>query len=676
MSKLKIVGAKDDQKAILSLLSRSGCFEVSKAQKASDDTKENSTLIETLKNKQAKLSVAIDYLAKLKEEGLNANNLIKKGKLEEEVFELEKDVKTFARLEVSYNELEEVKKSEVELIKICDSLQEISFSRNELNSSIKELKDLKAELAPFASVTMPLSSVGDTQTASVLLASNPNLSDKEIIEKMGALVEEYPVDNGALWGILCKKDDRPFVVRKLLAIGFEICTLKHEKKPQKIIDESEAEIANLEKQNYAKLREGLGYINRLTHLKALFDISELDLEHILAEANFSFCENTVTIEGWTPFNSAEAIKDKLVSEIKTVSVEIGKVEKGDEPPSLFVNSKLTEPFVAVPKGYAPPTYGELDPTAVMSIFFFIFFGIMLADAGYGLVMAIVGLAVGLFVKKFEVPMKRMILMFGICGLSGVIFGLLFGGIFGIEFISQNHYLWFNPLEEPIMMLALSIGLGIAHLLTAYTLKTIVTIREGLKGENKKNKILVIFHGLFDSLFMYTLFAGVGMFALSMIIEDSNFPFVTLFIVLLGITVLGIILTGGRRANGIGGKIAGGLGGVYRLINVFSDVLSYARLFGLAIASGAIAMAFNQIGSLLFAFNIPIGDGWLIPLGYIIGAIILIVLHAFNFLLSALAAYVHNIRLQYVEFFGKFYDGNGRHFEPLGEKTKYVRFVER
>jgi len=185
------------------------------------------------------------------------------------------------------------------------------------------------------------------------------------------------------------------------------------------------------------------------------------------------------------------------------------------------------------------------------------------------------------------------------------------------------------------------------------------------GLSKKERILRVLDGIFYSLFMYTLFGAVLMIALPLALTDPTFPFMTVGIVLIVITLVGILATAGRNAKSWGGRVAGGFGGLYRLINVFTDVLSYARLFGLALASGAIAMAFNEIGMLVF--SIPV-------IGYVLGAIALAVLHIFNFALSALAAYVHNIRLSYVEFYGKFYEGGGHLFAPLGENTKYVKFL--
>ncbi len=221
-----------------------------------------------------------------------------------------------------------------------------------------------------------------------------------------------------------------------------------------------------------------------------------------------------------------------------------------------------------------------------------------------------------------------------------------------------------------------------HLLTGYTLKMVKKIREGLKaGVAKKERAWLIFDGICDALFIYTLFVGIGFLAVPMvapmIVEGfdpaalNGFPFSSIGMTLLLVTVGGILLTAGReslRKKKIGGYITSGLSGLYGLVSLFSDILSYSRLFGLALSGAAIGMAFNLIGSMLFGLA-PV-------VGYIVGGLVLAVLHLFNFALSALGAYVHNIRLQYLEFYGKFYDGGGRMFAPLGENTKYVRFVNK
>ncbi|MCL2370019.1 MAG: hypothetical protein FWC80_02160 [Firmicutes bacterium] len=662
MCKLKIVGELGDQKAILNLLTQSGCFEVAEADKAVPETHKDIE-IDALKLKQSKVIFAIDYLNTLRSEAIGLNKEARKAKTKK-LFDISKTRILLSKLNLDKEEYDTILKAETELLSVCGELEKNNLERLEISSKINAINDSIIQLELYKSVNLPFSYFADTKIAGVFIAYGPVGVDKNsFAKKLDCYIEEYLSEENSLWGIVCKKEDKQAVVRKLNSLGFVISTLTYDKTAGELIEKNLAQIKELEQLSYDKIREGLAYQSRLIELKALHDIFEFDIEHIAAEPYIYKTDTSVTIEGWAPEFAVASIKSKLQEKISGICIESRCVELGDEPPSMLVNTKIVRPFESVTKDYSAPTYRETDPSMVMSFFFFIFFGIMLADAGYGLIMAVAGLLIGIFVK-FEKPLRRMILMFGICGISGIIFGLLFGGFFAIEGLPP---LWFNPLDDPITMLVFSLTLGAIHLLVGYTLKSIGTIRVGLAPSlSKRVKLLRIFDGLFESIFMYALFGGILFLLLPIVFSHNNFPFIPVSIALLVTAITGILLTSGRRSPSLSGKIIGGFGGLYRLINVFSDVLSYARLFGLALASGAIAMAFNQIG--LLVVGVPI-------VGYVLGVIALIILHAFNFALSALAAYVHNIRLQYVEFFGKFYDGNGRFFAPLGENTKYVRFVE-
>lgn len=210
------------------------------------------------------------------------------------------------------------------------------------------------------------------------------------------------------------------------------------------------------------------------------------------------------------------------------------------------------------------------------------------------------------------------------------------------------------MEEPLMMLGVSIALGAVQLLAGYALHSAKMFRNGKPLD-----------AVFDSLFIFVLFGGLACIALDMLLKPKA-PLITVGLALIIVSLVGILCTAGRHNKGVLSKIMGGFSGLYGLVNLLSDLLSYARLFGLGLASGAIGLAFNTLGSLFFTIPVPV-------VGYVIGFIILIPLHAFNLGIGVLGAYVHNARLQFLEFYGKFYEGDGRMFSPMGEKTKYVRF---
>ena len=282
---------------------------------------------------------------------------------------------------------------------------------------------------------------------------------------------------------------------------------------------------------------------------------------------------------------------------------------------------------------------------------------MIGDAAYGVILAVAGFIVGKS-KKFDTGLKKLALLIGMGGVSSVIWGVLFGGYFSIDFGFEVAIL-LNPIEQPLLLLALSIVLGIVQLAVGYIIKFVALCKEGKP-----------FSAIFDCGSMILLFAALGFMIIGMLpslapmlgIEVGFEPpaWITTVAVALALTGVALILVfGGRNSKNVFGKIVGGFKGLYGLINVVSDILSYCRLFGLCLASCAIGLAFNV--------RHPYG-------GYGVGVVVLIPLHAFNLALGVLSAYVHDARLQFLEFYGRFYDGGGRLFSPLGVRTKYVRFA--
>ncbi len=300
----------------------------------------------------------------------------------------------------------------------------------------------------------------------------------------------------------------------------------------------------------------------------------------------------------------------------------------------------------------------------MAVFYFLFFGIMIGDAGYGLLLAIAGFVVGTS-KKFDTGIKKLALLVGMGGVSAIIWGVLFGGYFSIDFGETNVAIILNPLDKPLLLLVLSIGLGCVQMVTGYIIKFVALCKEGKP-----------FSAIFDCGSIILLFAALVCLAIGMLpslapmlgittdfVPPQGFTTAAMVLALAGVAL--ILIFGGRASKNVFGKIVGGFKGLYGLVNLLSDLLSYCRLFGLCLASCAIGLAFNSLGSIIM--GIPV-------VGYVIGGVVLAVLHLFNLALGVLSAYVHDARLQFLEFYGKFYDGGGRLFDPLGVKTKYIRFA--
>ena len=320
---------------------------------------------------------------------------------------------------------------------------------------------------------------------------------------------------------------------------------------------------------------------------------------------------------------------------------------------------MVVPFEAVTEMYSLPAYYGFDPTRIFALFYAVFFGMMLSDAGYGILMA-----VGCFValKKFDLEgmTYKMVKMFFYCGISTTIWGALFGGWFGdiVPVFTRTFLgkevavspLWFNPLDDPMKLLILSLALGVVHIFIGMGIKAYMQIKEGKWLD-----------AICDEGFWYVTIIGLIAWLGGGTISDS-LTTVGMYMSIIG--GAGLLLTGGRHNKGFG-KITGGLSNIYNITSYMSDILSYARLLALGLATGVIAQVVNTMGTLFGG-----GIGGLIAL-----TIIFLFGHTLNLAINALGAFIHASRLQYVEFFGKFYEDGGEPFDPFRRKTKYIKLED-
>ncbi len=324
------------------------------------------------------------------------------------------------------------------------------------------------------------------------------------------------------------------------------------------------------------------------------------------------------------------------------------------------------------EGYGMPGKWEVDPSSVMCFFYYLLFGMMLSDAAYGLLVVI---ACGIVLWKFkniEISLRKSLWMFFFCGVSTAFWGVMFGSYFGdaIPVIARTFFnteitlepVWFAPLDEPMRLLLFSFLLGVIHLFTGLGVQFYQLVKQ------KK-----IADALYDVVFWYFLVGGLILLLVStqmfrdMMGLSINIPPIvgTISGVFAGIGAIGIVLTSGRESKNPGKRLLKGLYGLYNVSGYLSDILSYSRLLALGLATGVIATVFNQIGSMM-------GGG---VLGAIFFLVVFVVGHVLNLAINLLGAYVHTNRLQYVEFFGKFYSGDGRKFQPFAAKTKYFKITE-
>ena len=359
-------------------------------------------------------------------------------------------------------------------------------------------------------------------------------------------------------------------------------------------------------------------------------------------SNFKATDTVNVIEGYIPLDMEEEFK-KIVNKNSNKSnyLEITEVDKDDEEvPILLKNSGITGLFASITQMYALPKYNEIDPTAILSIFYWIFFGMMVADFAYGLILFILsGLA--LMIGKFDENKRKFLKFFFALSFSTMIWGLLYGSAFGDLIKLPTQVL--DSSKDFMSIFILSIIFGAIHLVIALGIKAYILIKNG--------HFMDVIYDVF--LWYLTLTSLIilllaGRFGLSEFTKN-------IFIACAVIGMLGIVVFGARDAKTLVGRIGGGLYSLYGITSYIGDFVSYLRLMALGLAGGFIASAINIIVKMLVSKGI---------LGIILGVIVFALGQSFNIFLSFLSSYVHTSRLTYVEFFSKFYEGGGKAFKKF------------
>ncbi len=366
----------------------------------------------------------------------------------------------------------------------------------------------------------------------------------------------------------------------------------------------------------------------------------------------------IKFTGWIKVKEEDALKDVLTDAKFDYEIEEVPLEEDETPPTALENNKFVEPFETISSQYSDPLHNELDPNPAMSFWYWIIFGIMMGDVGYGLILVI---GLGLFLKylKPKGGMKKLITVLYYSGYTTILFGILHGSLFGVNFdlgkligsiFNQN---WttvlLNPMENALEMLIYSLVIGFIQINHGFLLKA------KLQFKLKDPK------GAFGEGISYMLIlTGIGLIVLSLVLNISIW--IGISVIIAG-SIL-IILFMGHNNKGVFSKISSKLGGFYRLINVLSDILSYSRILALALSTAVIAFTFNNLAGMMQGSVIGFGISIVV---YIIG-------HVFNLAMGLLSTYIHDSRLQYVEFFGKFFEGGGYLFKPLALELNHLNEI--
>lgn len=575
---------------------------------------------------------------------------------------------------------EEVIRKREELLKVVNQIQVLDKEKAENKAEILKLENRIESLVPWLSLDIPMNATG-TKKTSVILGSIPGLADisgiYEILAEAASEVEAadaYVISSGqdmTCIAVICLKQEEQSIEEALRSRGFSRIAQSSAKTPVGETEELKQAIKEKENRISQIEQEVIRLAEQREEIYLLADYYRVRAEKYEVLGEIPQSANTFVLSGYVPHRDVEKVKRVLESKYDC-AIDVEELKEEEEPPVLLKNNKFSASAEGVLESFGLPKKDEIDPTAIMSVFYVFLFGLMLSDAAYG---AIVSIACGVLILKFprmSEGMKKSIQLFFWCGLSTLFWGIMFGGYFGdvINVVSRTFFghevgikaLWFVPLNNPMKLLIYSMVFGLIHLFTGLGIKGYMCIRDKKYVDFLCDVVLwyVFLIGLILLLIPTDIFASIAQ-------VQITFPPVVNAIAkwasILG--AVGIVLMSGRANKNFGLRIALGAYDLYNVTGWLSDVLSYSRLLALGLATGVIAQVVNQMGSM----------GGKSVFGVILFVIVFIIGHVFNIAINLLGAYVHTNRLQYVEFFGKFYEGGGRAFHPFRENTKYADVKE-
>ncbi len=552
---------------------------------------------------------------------------------------------------VSRTESEEARENSPAMFDVVAQTEDLEREVGKLNSQRLKLNSNKDELKPWLAIDVPLNSIKNSNDTAQFLgyiqnASLVKLKESEALAESLVYTQNISVISGTSYMlVVVHKNDYDKVNKAFKDYGFTNVNFANiDTNAQAAIDDIDSKLAQLDASENEINEKLKALAKNVSNMRILYDVLKLDDDRDKAVDKFANTATTFYVKGWIPEKSVETVEQELKKVSPAVSIEVLEPEEGDEPPVLLHNNKYVTPFESVVSGFSLPDPSGIDPTAVMAPFFANFFGMMLSDAGYALIMLI---AIPFILKKYKPKLatKNMLKLIIFGSIATVIWGALYNTWFGFGLFPQ--FALFDAVNNPMPVMIACIAVGAVNMLAGLIVAAYMNIRNG-----------DAMAAVYDQLSWALLLTGLGLLLVPSLSSVGK------ILALVGGGL--IVLFAGREKKNFFGRIMSGFGALYGMSSWVSDLLSYMRLFGMGLATGVIGMVINKLIGMVFESGI---------IGMVIGSVIFVFAHIFNLGINALGAYVHSCRLQYIEFFGKFYVDGGKEFKPLSENTRYIKIVE-
>lgn len=659
MMRVQITALQKNRKAVLELLQRRGVVEITAAEPdesglfAREDTSQQ---VETFSALSREAGQALEVLDKLVPPKKSLLASFKANPVRDL-----SDYYDFYGVSAKFSEIVKL------ILRLDTAAAEAAAERVRIGDRITALE-------PWSGFDLPLHPRNDGAFIGILPGVLTVETARELLDAADGEFGSYhleiigPVQGDTAVFFLTHKERRERAEAMLRACGFAYPAVETNEPPA-------VTIAALREQEKAKEREREEALRQICEMSAsrpdiafAQDYYEMRAEKYRVKGELLQGKHAFVLSGWLP----EPAVGKLGAELEKEGayLEAWEPEEGEETPVLLKNNGFAAPVESVLESYSLPAGGELDPVGIMSIFYYILFGIMFSDAGYGLLM-VLGTGLLLLLCRNS-PKKDFLKMFFFCGISTTAWGFLLGSFFGdaLEVIGKTFFnaqwqtpcLLLSPIKEPMHALVYAMALGLVHLFAGLICGIVNAVRrkDGLSAVADYLSWLLLVASLVVVLMGTSIFTSISQMTVTLPAWLN-----TGALIVAGLSALAILIFAGRESRNPFKRLAKGLYGLYGITGYLGDVLSYSRLLALGLATGVIAQVINMMG-------VSLGNT---PAGVIMFVIVFLVGHLLNFAINVLGAYVHTNRLQYVEFFGKFYEGGGRKFEPFKIKNKHYDFKE-